>query len=324
MGEINILILSAGRRVELIECFRAASKEYGVKSKIITTDISKTAPATYFSDVNYTVPKINESGFIESIINICLKEKVKMIVPTIDTELLLLSKNKDKIEKTGAKVLISDKKVIDICRNKVNTSIFFEKNNFLSPKVIDRKNINEKKYKFPLFIKPYDGSSSVNAFKVNNEYELKFFLEYIKNPIVQEFIEGKEYTIDAFMDFDGNPINIVPRERLCTRAGEVLKGKVIKDRDLIDETKRLLNVLKPIGPITIQCIKNKKGIIFIEINPRFGGGVPMSIKAGANSPLNLYRLLNNEKLSYSEDYMDNLVSLRFDSDIFLDEKGDLI
>ena len=50
----------------------------------------------------------------------------------------------------------------------------------------------------------------------------------------------------------------------------------------------------------------------------------MSIKAGANSPLNLYRLLNNEKLSYSEDYMDNLVSLRFDSAIFLDEKGDLI
>ena len=139
--------------------------------------------------------------------------------------MLLLSKNKDKIEKTGAKVLISDKKVIDICRNKVNTSIFFEKNNFLSPKVIDRKNINEKKYKFPLFIKPYDGSSSVNAFKVNNEYELKFFLEYLKNPIVQEFIEGKEYTIDAFMDFDGNPINIVPRERLCTRAGEVLKEK---------------------------------------------------------------------------------------------------
>lgn len=50
----------------------------------------------------------------------------------------------------------------------------------------------------------------------------------------------------------------------------------------------------------------------------------MSIKAGANSPLNLYRLLLNEKLTYNEDFNENILALRFDDSIFLNNDGELI
>ena len=322
---INILILSAGRRVELVKCFKEAAKIKRIESNIVTADISKTAPATYFGDKNYTIPKIGDDGYIEAVINICNKENIMLVIPTIDTELKILSKNKKLIEKeTNAKILISDKKVIDICINKKNTNKFFEENGFGIPKEIKNSDIENRNYKFPLFIKPIDGSSSINAFKVNNEKQLLFFKDYIDNPIIQEFIEGTEYTIDAFIDYDGNPITIVPRERIATRAGEISKGKIVKDRELINEVKKVIEVLKPIGHITFQCMKIKDEIKFIEINPRFGGGAPMSIKAGANSPLNWYRLLLNEKLTCNEDFNENILALWFDDSIFLNNDGELI
>ena len=82
----------------------------------------------------------------------------------------------------------------------------------------------------------------------------------------------------------------------------------------------MLNKLKPIGQVTIQCIKNDEKINYIEINPRFGGGAPMSIMVGADSCENIYRLLLGEKLEYNEAYKDNIMFLRFDNSIMLDEK----
>lgn len=323
--DINILILSAGRRVELVKCFKEAAKELNIKSDIVTADISETAPATYFGDKNYIIPRIGERNYIDSIIEICREEKIKLIVPTIDTELAILAENKELIEEnTNAKVLVSSKEVINICRNKINTSVFFEENGFGVPRLITDYHLSTGNYKFPLFIKPLDGSSSINTFRVNNRLHLDFFIKYVKNPIIQEFIEGKEYTIDAFMDFEGNPITIVPRERIATRSGEISKGKIVKDRELIDEIKKVISVLRPIGHITFQCMKTLDGIKFIEINPRFGGGAPMSIKAGANSPMNLYKLLIEEKLTYNEDYEDNMMALRFDDSIFINKEGQLV
>ena len=325
MKEQNILILSAGRRVELIKCFKKAANELNIKSKIVAADLAENAPALYFADNKYLVPRIGEKEYIKSIIDICNKEKIDLIVPTIDTELLILSKEKKYIENnTKARVLVSDENVIKICRDKIETQHFFEKNGFGVPKQIKEEDIKKNSISFPVFIKPLNGSSSINTFKICNMKELEFFYNYIEQPIVQEFITGEEYTIDCFLDFEGNPITIVPRRRIATRSGEIIKGKIVKDREIINDIKKLLEILKPIGQITIQCMKTKEGIKYIEINPRFGGGAPMSIKAGANSCKNLYRLLNNENLYYNEEYRDNLYFLRFDDAIMLDENMEII
>lgn len=316
--EYNILLLSAGRRVELVKCFQKAAKKLQINSKIIAADLSDTAPALYFSDSSYQIPRIGTEGYLEKIIEICEKENIALIVPTIDTELLILSENKEMLEeRTKARVLVSDYPIIEICRNKIRSQKFFEEHNFLVPRQI--KDIEKDNFSYPVFIKPLDGSSSINAFAVNNEKELKFFTEYIENPIIQEYVRGEEYTIDVFLDFDSNILSVVPRKRLAVRSGEIAKGKIVKDRVMIEEVKRLMEILRPIGHITVQCMKTEQGIYFIEINPRFGGGAPMSMEAGADSCEKLYRILNNEKLEYSEDYRDDLLFLRFDSSIVLDE-----
>ncbi|MDQ0482508.1 ATP-grasp domain-containing protein [Guptibacillus hwajinpoensis] len=320
MNEINILILSAGRRVELVQSFQKAARKLNVRSTIVAGDCSETAPALYLADKSCKLPKINEPNYLEAIINCCLKEKISLIVPTIDTDLLLLAKNKKMIEeKSGANLLISEEHVIKICRDKIKTQLFLEKHDFQIPRMYSSEEINTKAFEFPLFIKPKSGSSSVNTFKVTNLDELQNALSIVKDPLIQDYMEGYEFTIDVFLDFDSTVISVVPRLRMATRSGEISKGKIIKDREVINEVINLMAVLKPIGHITVQVMKTAKGIEFIEINPRFGGGAPMSIQSGADSTENLYRLLLGQQLTYHENYRDNLTFIRFDSSICLDE-----
>jgi carbamoyl-phosphate synthase large subunit len=325
MKEINILILSAGRRVELVQCFQKAAKNLNVKSNIVAGDCSETAPALYFADRTYKLPRITEPNYIASIIEACNQENISLIVPTIDTDLLLLAEYKCLIEdKTNAKVLISDYKVVEVCRDKIHTQNFLEENDFGIPKMYTDEEIRNGDLKFPLFIKPKSGSSSINTYKVKNNSELKIYKEIVSDPIIQDFMEGEEFTVDVFLDFESNIISIVPRLRIATRSGEISKGKIIRDREIINDVTKLMNALKPIGHITVQLMKTEKGIEYIEINPRFGGGAPMSINSGADSSENLFRLLMGEKLEYNENYKDNLTFVRFDSSICLDENMELV
>lgn len=313
----NVLILSAGRRVELVNCFKAARDRLHFQGKVFAADMSDTAPALYFADGKFSLPRIGTDGYIDELIKLCNDNDVSLVVPTIDTELEILAENREHIERaTGARVLVSDVESVSACCDKKKTAEHFAANGFGCPRVLSDADIKEKRYTFPLFIKPENGSSSINAFKVKNEKELAFFREYIDAPIVSEFVDGAEYTVDCLLDFDGNPITVVPRVRLATRSGEILKGRIDKNRAVIDDVKRLLGTFGFIGQITVQCFVCADGTIkYIEINPRFGGGAPMSIAAGADSCENLYRLLAGEKLEYNEDYEDGVTVSRFDGSV---------
>lgn len=325
MKAINILILSAGRRVELVQSFQKAAKTLNIKSNVVAGDCSETAPAIYFADRKAILPRINEDNYIDEIINVCKREGIRLVIPTIDTDLLLLSEERERIEsESGAVVLISSTDVISICRDKIITQKFLEENEFKIPQMYSEEELDSREIEFPLFIKPKSGSSSINTFKVNNIEELSTYRSLIKEPIVQDFMEGKEFTVDVFLDFDGNLITVVPRLRMATRSGEISKGKIIKDREIIEDIKRLVEVLKPIGHITVQLMKTNKGIEYIEINPRFGGGAPMSIQSGADSCENLYRLLMGENLEYNENYRDNIMFFRFDNSICVDENLEIV
>lgn len=295
---VNVLISSCGRRVELVRAFKAARDRMSVSGNVVCSDASDDAPALYYADKTYSVPRISSDGFISAIIDICVKENINLIIPTIDTELVKFAENKLLIESaTNAKVLISDINCINICRDKIKTAQFFADNNFAFPYTYSLNELDSANYKLPLFIKPKDGSSSINAFKVNTSAELDFFRNYVVNPIVQECIGGIEYTVDIFLDFNSNIISCLPRKRLATRSGEILKGEIDMNYTVIQDVKRLMHFLNPIGHITVQGFLGEDNVFrFIEVNPRFGGGAPMAIKAGADSCEWLYKLLLGEPI----------------------------
>lgn len=320
---INILFTSAGRRIELIQQFVKAKKSKGISGKIVCGDMSKLAPALYFADKAYTLPAVKDSKYIEKLLDICKEENISLIIPTIDTELEVLSKNIKKFNSFGSDVLISSPDTVKITQDKMETFKFFKSIGIKTPESY----VTGMEYKgeFPCFIKPISGSSSINAFKAKNKKELEFFKYYIGDYIIQDLIVGEEYTIDVFCDFDGEPIYITPRIRISTRSGKVNKTKIHNDPILIDQVLRIIKALKPKGPLTVQAIRSEKDdeYYFIEINARFGGGSPLSMMAGANSAEALYDILNGKKVDFKINAAkEGLIFLRFDQSIAIKEVDD--
>lgn len=317
---MKILFTSVGRRVELMQAFKKAAEELEVDLTIIGADISNTAPALFFCDETKIVCRIKEPEYIPQLLSICEEEKVDCLIPTIDTDLLILAENKEKFEAIGTKVLISAVEKVKLCRDKRFTADYFISLGLKSPLPVDAVEKYDSGY--PAFIKPKDGSSSVDAYKVNNEEDLKTYAGKINDYIIQPFISGKEYTIDIFCDYEGNPVFITPRERMAVRAGEVLQTRICQDDKMIAEMKTLIADYKPCGQITVQLIQDEKtgDNYYIEINPRFGGGAPLTIKAGADSAKAVIRMLNGEALSYVEKAArDKATYSRFDQSICVDE-----
>lgn len=311
---MKILFTSVGRRVELMQAFRDAAEKLDVSLKIYGADITDSAPALAFCDRTIIAPRIKEARYIPELKRICEEEGIDALIPTIDTDLLVLAQNRDEFGNT--KVIISNSEKIALCRDKRLTATYFHSVGLLSPLPVD----DWKQYagSFPAFIKPKDGSSSINAYRVENADEMRVYAEQVPDYIIQPYISGTEYTVDIFCDFDGNPVFITPRIRLAVRSGEVLKTQIVQDQKIIAEMKQLIAHYKPCGQITVQLIREQitGDDYYIEINPRFGGGAPLTIKAGADSAEAMIRLLNGEKMEYKDGAAeDGAVYSRFDQSI---------
>lgn len=320
MKELHILFTGTGRRVELIQAFRNAALVLNKAIKIYGADMTDSAPALAYCDFTRLVCGMREDGYIPQLLDICRKDNIDLVIPTIDTDLQVLADSKAQFEKLGTKVLVSSPEMIHICRDKNRTSRFFVDCGLKAPLPCN----DYKKYDggFPAFIKPKDGSSSINAYRVENPEELSFYSGLIDGYVIQPFVSGKEYTIDIFCDFVGKPVSIVPRERLAVRSGEVLKTRICLDESIIQEAMMLTDKFKPCGPMTVQLIRDSRTgeDYYIEINPRYGGGAPLSMKAGARSAEVVLKLLSEEPVDYLnlQRISDGAVYSRFDQCVCTD------
>ena len=313
---MKILFTSVGRRVELIQMFVQAAEELKKELILYGADMDATAPALQFCDEFVPVPRIKDEAYIPTLIEICKEKNIDALIPTIDTDLLVLAKNKEAFEQINTKVIVSDFEKIAICRDKRKTAEYFNEIGLHAPITVD----DVKKYNqgFPAFIKPLDGSSSINAFKASSQEELEMYAEQIKGYVIQPFVSGTEYTVDIFCDWEGNPVYITPRIRLAVRSGEVLKTEIRQDESIVEEMKQLVVDYKPCGAITVQLIKDKETNInwYIEINPRYGGGAPLSMKAGADSSKSVLQLIDGEKVDFKVNAAeDGAVFSRFDQSV---------
>ncbi len=318
---LNILITSVSKKVWLVEAFRNALTQLGIEGRIVSADTDPFSAGLYVSDAHYIVPPSSDPYFMPRISEICKKESINLLVPSRNGELLPFANCREKFKKDGVTVLVSDPEIIEICNDKYSFYQFLIQENLPAPMTFLPSQMSFPVLKYPLIIKPRCGSGSKNTFKVMNQPELEFMLKYVPDAIMQEFIEGKEYTVDVLSDFDNNVITVVPRERIVIFGGESFKGRTVRDHTLIGWAKKLAESLRSVGHITIQCLVNDAGLKFIEVNPRFGGGATLGIAAGANTPLLILKLVMGEKVKpMIGEFKENVVMLRYTKDIFINGK----
>lgn len=316
-GRPNVLITSAARKVLLVRAFRDALIAVGGGGRVLAADVDPWSVAVLEADGSVDLPGTADPAFAEAIEEACEREDIGLVVPTRDGELSRFAELRERLAERGTVVLVSGPDAIATCRDKRRFAEAVVAAGLDTPRIR-----GGPEYSLPAFVKPRFGAGSRFATTVRTDAELASAVAAIEasggEPIVQEFVDGTELTIDVFIDLDGRAISCVPRERLQVVAGESVVSRTIRDADVSAATLRLCGSLSLVGHLTVQCLRTPDRIAFLEINPRYGGAANLGFAAGARTPEFAVRLSRDEPLlPRLDDYEVGLVMLRYSEDRFV-------
>lgn len=312
---MNILITSAGTRDKVVEYFK---KEFDGIGNVIATDMSDLAPAIYEADRYYLVPRIDDPSYIDKLLDICKKEKIDCFFALIDPELSLIAKNKDRFLSIGVTPLISNYDAVELAFDKYEMFKFLRDNGYKTAKsYIDKdefyKDLEEGKINFPVFVKPYKGSASININKVNSKEEIDTLFDVYDDLLIQEFLDGQEIGADVYIDpISKKVVSIFTKEKIKMRAGETDKARSFKDQKLFD---LITEVVEKIGyeyMIDMDIFRIGDEYYISEINPRFGGGYPHAYECGVNFPKLIINSMNKkENKKEIGNYEENIYMMKY-------------
>lgn len=316
---VNVLMTSAGA-TNGINTIKALKRQNEIDISITAVDVNPLSAGLYLSDKHYLVPRATDKAFIPTILDICETERISVIIPIYSAELPVFARNKELLEEKGVKMALSPLETIEICGDKMKTFQFFEEHNIPYPRIYSREELANEDIKFPLFIKLRKGSGSKDARQINNREELNFFLNYVKDPIVQDFVGGEEYTIDIVCDLKGKMIEASPRVRIQIKGGLAVKAVTVRDETLINYARKIVEELGIIGPANVQCKIEDGNIRFLEVNCRFpSGGLPLAVAAGLNIPLIVVKMLLGMDIG-EINVKDGVTMIRYWDALFVEEK----
>jgi carbamoyl-phosphate synthase large subunit len=248
-----------------------------------------------FCDAYWVVPPAVSGDYVERLLSICEAEGVHVVFPIVDSELDVLAAVGEAFNARGVKVWMSPRPTIEVCNDKYLTYEFFVSHNIPTPHTwLPEHLLTPGQLDYPVIVKPRRGVSSRGVMVVTEPNCLHSAIRQTTLPIIQTYVAGGEYTIDVLTDEEGTVLSAVPRERVEVKAGITTKGRTVKDERMISEATEIAAALGIRGPCNIQCISTEQANVYIEVNPRFSGGLPLTVAAGVNGPLALMDIALSE------------------------------
>lgn len=292
--------------------------------RTIGTDIIEDVVGKYLCDKFYKIPEPTNESFIHTLLDICKKEHVDVILPQVTNELFKLSEFSKEFSKTGTKVAVSSKKTIDLSNNKYALMKHVQSSTlsrlaprfFIANSIDDLKNCAEHLGfpEKPFVIKPSISSGMRGLRIVDNSVDTKKDL-YTKKPdnvhtrleelerilgtsfpelVVMEYLPGNEYSVDILSTED--PV-VIPRRRDSIRTGITFNATVEKNMDIIESSKKLVKLLELKYACGFQIKSSRDGEPkIIECNPRVQGTMVLSTLAGANIIYGAVKLALDEEV----------------------------
>jgi carbamoyl-phosphate synthase large subunit len=319
-GTPNILISSGGRRVGLAECFRDALRRRNSPAGISVIDAGPSAPLAFKADTAHRVPRLKDPGYLDEVSRICAENAIRLLVPTIDTELAIYANARDAFAAAGTTISISGPRTVAICGDKTATHEWLIASDFPTVGQTTPEGALSAGWKLPLIAKPRNGSASIGVRKVETLDDLcAIAARGDDGTLIQEIADGKEFTINVYVNRAGRCICAVPHWRIETRGGEVSKGVTVKDEQLMALARSVAEALPDAwGALNIQCFRNSSGVVrIIEINARFGGGYPLAHQAGGRFADWLLDEIEGVTPGDCDAWVDDLAMLRYDEAIYL-------
>ena len=265
---------------------------------------------------------------MDRILDICREEGINAVLSLIDPELSMLAKEADRFKAIGVTPIISDYDLVETCFNKYRMSGLFKEKGLKTAKCyLDTASFYEAKkageIDYPVFVKPVCGSASLHINKVSSDKELEGLFAMYDDLMIQEYMDGTEYGVDAYIDMlSGKCTSVFIKKKIKMRAGETDKSVSVHIPELTDDIVRFVEEVGFKGIIDIDIFEVNGEYYFSEINPRFGGGYPHAYACGVNVPRQIINNLSGNKNPVTiGDYKDGIVMMKY-NEIMIKDMSD--
>jgi len=318
---ITIYLSSAGA-INGINVIMALRKSK-LNIRFIAGDCDPLSTGLFLADKKYIVPLVKDPEFIPLLLEIFRKENVDIALPIYSADFPVFRENKKLFEENRVRTYAPSERALEISNNKYLVSKYFQSIQVPVPKswlAEDILTMNLFDLPYPLFMKKISGSGTRGIQIIKDKKDLEYFAK--SGFVLQEYVEGEEYTIDVISDLEGNMIAASPRKRIKVYGGLSVISETIKDDEIVAYTKRIVEDLHLPGPSNIQCKRTLEGkLYFYDINPRFAsGGLPLAIAAGLNIPEILIRMLMGWEIPKKIKIKEGVIMIRYWDSIFVEKK----
>ncbi len=268
---MNLLITNIGRRVYFVDFLVKLKRDLIVK-KIFVSDNNKNISGMNVKNTTSIItPRVKEgvANYLNSILSIVKKNKIRLIIPCTNYDLAILSKNKKKFDLLDSNLSISRPELIDKLLDKKKMYKLCVENKIPTPQIFNSYN-EIKKFRIKKYIKKKIFGHSSLGLKIIKKIKKS---DFEKDFMIQKFIRGQEYHMDILNDANGNFLNSCTKKKLSMRFGETDIAKLENSRSFVNFSKKISKIFNHVGNLDCDFILDKKGkFYFIDFNPRFGGG----------------------------------------------------
>ncbi len=308
-GRPAVLLTGVGKRYDIVACFAALTTT-------VAADPNPLAPAQYAAHVRAAVPRIEDSGYVPALGELCAQHGVGAVIPLTDLDIEVLARARESRVPPALPALVPSSEVARATYDKYETHLLLGRLGLPSPPTVLPEQEPEE---YPVMVKPRRGSGARSIHLARDRAEKDFFVRYLSQPhasaavgpaiagpapepvMVQRAMRGPELSIDCLGNLEGRCVNAIPRTMLESRGGESIKGAVVRDEELIELGRRTMEALQVRGPATIQVFRDPDiGLGITDVNTRFGGAFPAPAYAalpGRSYPELIVRMAAGEQVA---------------------------
>ena len=283
MSPPAVLLTGAGKRYDIVACFARLTHT-------VVADPAPLAPAQYAAHTRAAVPRIDDPHYLIALRELCEQHEVGAVLPLTDLDIELLARAR---EERRLPAFVPSAEIARATYDKYEAHLLLQRLGLPSPPTVlpdDGDALEALDY--PVMIKPRQGSGARSIHLAHDPAQARFFVDYLQQPqparpgrgieppapepvMVQRAMHGPELSIDCLGDGHGRCLNAIPRTMLESRGGESIKGAALRDDELIELGRRVVEQLRVTGPVTVQVFRDPQiGVAITDVNTRFGGAFP--------------------------------------------------
>ncbi len=230
------------------------------------------------------LPRGDDADFTDRIFALCERERIDVLVPTVDSELLPLALERRRFELAGIQLVLASQDTLAVCLDKW---LLFERCRDVvrvpATWLVDEE-FDPESPELPAIVKPRSGSGSRGIRLLTHRDQLEA-LERDGSLLVQEHLPGAEWSLDTLANAAGDVLAVVPRERLRVDSGIAITGRTVHDASLEHFGREVARLIDLTTVANIQVKEDAFGVpALLEVNPRFPGTMPLTVAAGIDMP----------------------------------------